>query len=361
MNILHVISTIDVGGIEKFVRELAIEQSYMNNSVKIVCLTTHKNKKYLKYKIEQFKYENIEILFLDKNNISRFKFYNKLRNIIKNIDPEVINTHNEEVSFHVINSLIGLKYRIFQVIHSRICNYPFLQKYYISRFIEKTIVISNETKKNFLSSKIKENKLNLINNGIKIDDFAFQSRICNKDVKKIVCIGRLSKEKNQIILIEAYKIIIEKLREFEKKIPVLEIIGSGDDFDILNNKINSLELNKYIFLKGEKQNIPEILRDADIYVLPSLTEGYSISLIEAKASFIPIIASDVGGNREIVKNNFDGILFENNNIIDLCEKLFDLINNFELRDNFIINSKKRIEEFDIKICALKYNNLYNKY
>jgi teichuronic acid biosynthesis glycosyltransferase TuaC len=102
-------------------------------------------------------------------------------------------------------------------------------------------------------------------------------------------------------------------------------------------------------------------QDADIFVLTSLSEGMPSVILEAMGCGLPIVASDVGGNNEIVQEGKNGFLIKDDDVITLAEKLTTLINNPALRKEMGLSSRERSLEFDWKNIMNRYNELITTY
>ena len=139
------------------------------------------------------------------------------------------------------------------------------------------------------------------------------------------------------------------------------IIGKGEEEDELRLRISRQNLCHCIELRGwcSDEQLPYFYNAADIFVLPSTMEGHSVALLEAMASGLPIIASDIEGNRESIEDGDNGLLFESNNEKILAEKLMKLLNDDKLRD---IIAKKNLnafsERFSMNAHIEKYNKIY---
>ncbi len=120
---------------------------------------------------------------------------------------------------------------------------------------------------------------------------------------KIGFIGRLSDEKSVDKLLEAMKIVVSKKPEAR-----LFIVGTGPLEATLKEYSKSLGLEKYVEFTGYKSNVFEALRELDIFVLSSRTEGAPIVILEAMAMGLPVVATSVGGNPEMVEDEKTGIL-----------------------------------------------------
>src|SRR5699024_8251275 len=127
----------------------------------------------------------------------------------------------------------------------------------------------------------------------------------------------------------------------------------------------SLNINNNVKFLGIREDISELLAKSDIYVMSSAWEGLSISLIEALASGIPIVATDAGSNNEIIENGVNGVIVPIKDSEALANSLYEVIINPKLRRKFTYNYRYRIKKFDIEKCALNHLDMYkeviNKY
>jgi glycosyltransferase involved in cell wall biosynthesis len=130
----------------------------------------------------------------------------------------------------------------------------------------------------------------------------------------------------------------------EKSTLHLYIIGEGVEQDGLKSKIQKLKLEQKITLLGllDHKSISEWMKAADIFILPSRNEGTPNSLLEAMASGLPVIASQVGGIPELIHENIEGLLFESNSKDDLKDKLKILIKDNQLQEFLGTNAQKKI-------------------
>ena len=161
----------------------------------------------------------------------------------------------------------------------------------------------------------------------------------------IIMVGRLTKQKNFEIFIKAseqlYKNNLLKYNTY--------IFGSGEDKDKLQELIKLHNLEKKIFLMGNKKNIHKYFSMSKAFVLTSLWEDPGFVLIEAALNNVPIISSDCkSGPKEIIIDNNGGFLFQNNNIEDLKKKLIEFINTDtnEMKKK-ILTSKRNIRKYSL--------------
>ncbi len=171
-------------------------------------------------------------------------------------------------------------------------------------------------------------------------------------------IGRLNWAKGYDLLIKALSKIKEEHPNFS-----LKIAGDGPYRNMLEGMIDRYCLRKNIFILGELHynDIPKFLLSIDLYIQPSISEGSPITLKEAMASSLPILASTAGGIPEIIEHNKTGILFESGNTVELEKGLKKIINmDNSLRTEMGLRARKNsLKNFDIKKTAQTLNNIYN--
>lgn len=200
------------------------------------------------------------------------------------------------------------------------------------------IVFQTEEEKEYFSIKIQKKSTVILN---PIDDLFYEAER-NQKVQNIIAVGRLEKQKNHKLLIEAYMRIREKFPDDK-----LYIYGCGDLEQELEQIIDENGLEKDVFLKGRVSNIVEKMKSAKLFVLSSDYEGLPNALMEAMAVGTPAISTDCsgGGPRMLISNEKEGKLVECNNVDQLAEALEECLSNQETLKRYSINSKKRAEEF----------------
>jgi len=174
----------------------------------------------------------------------------------------------------------------------------------------------------------------------------------------ITLIGNFSYDKGQHILIEALSIL-------EKKGYRFSAIFAGrntDTFQIKEMFFSKISKNKGIFL-GLRNDVDKILNITDISINAAIKgEALSGSIRESLAMGVPSIASNIGGNSEIIKNGENGFLFTPGNFIELSQKIEKILNDKELREKFLENAIKTIDEnFTIDTMAQKTFEIYMKF
>ena len=170
---------------------------------------------------------------------------------------------------------------------------------------------------------------------------------------RIISVGTLYWIKNQLMTIR----VVSALHESGYKVE-LTLLGDGEDREKIQNTIKENKADSYIFTPGSKKNVEDYLRQADLYVSASKTEGLPLSILEAMACGLPVVATDAGGTRDIVKDGINGFLIEVDNEVGMKEALQQLINNKLLRKTFSVKSREIAEQWSAEKCTQGYEILY---
>lgn len=170
----------------------------------------------------------------------------------------------------------------------------------------------------------------IINNGI--DQQKFNPERILKNIREelhisatdvvVVFIARFIHQKQPLVLIRAFAKALQQL-------PILKLllVGDGDQKEEALQLVRTLGIEQQVIFQQFRQDVPDLLAAADIYVLPSLWEGLPIALLEAMAMGKAIIATNADGTREVIQNNINGILLLPENVEDkLAAAIIDLAN-----------------------------------
>jgi glycosyltransferase involved in cell wall biosynthesis len=215
------------------------------------------------------------------------------------------------------------------------------------------VIVLSDSWKDYFSKYLPQEKTIVLNNPCPIADISYNTR--NNPKTKILFTGRLSKAKGIYDLIEAVGLLTDG--SFQ-----LEAYGDGE-LEKVCDFINKRNLGERVLINNWKpyDQILEIYRGADIFVLPSYTEGMPMSILEAMGSGLPIISTNVGGIPEAVINNENGFLINPGDIAALTEKLDTLIRDKALREEMGRKSLGYIKtRFSIETIGEKLEKIYEE-
>lgn len=166
--------------------------------------------------------------------------------------------------------------------------------------------------------------------------------------KRIVTMGRLSVEKNQKLLIDAFAQIADKYPEYK-----LEIYGAGPQHNELQCRIEELRLENRAFLMGRKDNVQQYISDAEIFVLPSNSEGMPNALLESMALGLACISTDcpIGGSAVIIDNEKNGLLVPMNDVEQMAMSIERLIVDTDFASRLRAEAVRVLDDFNAEnVC-----------
>lgn len=264
------------------------------------------------------------------NNIKTFvKTIYKIRNYVKKEKIKTIHCNGTPANIIGIILKNTMRIKFISTIHSDNAYefsgkkkdiYLFVEKL-TSKYADYIVTVSKDLEKKLKVRHTKyEDRIVTIYNGIELCNG--QSKITNliNKEKKFLFVGRLTEIKNIPYLLES----LSKLKKSGKNF-LCDIIGEGELESELKKMISDLELDNHVNLLGYKDNVENYMNNSDALIMTSKMEGIPLVILEAFASKLPVISSDVGGIKEMLVNNKNGILYNLNNKHALSEILSSII------------------------------------
>ena len=354
--IIHVISKMELAGAQILIENLSNYQ--ISNGYEVIIVSLYNLKSPITERLDE---KGIKIYYLDKKKGFDFKIMFRLYKIFRLEKPDVVNTHLAVMKYVIpIATLVKTKVKVHTVhnIAEKECSkfHRKLAKIFFNYFNVIPVGISPRVKESIISEYgMKKEFIPLIYNGIDLEKCIkkFNYEFDNKEII-LLHVGRFSKQKNHEALIKSFKIINEKYKNSK-----LWLIGEGELENSIKKMVNELNIEKSVFFLGRQSNVYDFLNKADIFLLPSIYEGMPMVLIEAMATGLPIIASNVGGIPDMIKNNESGLLI-NGTIDDIAKNTIKLIEDITLRKKIGENAYRAAAQFSVSRMGNKYSLLYKK-
>lgn len=331
MKILYLTTHLNVGGITSYLLSLAKGMKKRGHSVYIAAAGGELAHSFTKEGIPYISLPiKTKLEVHPKILISLFK----LLRYIKEQDVEIIhsNTRVTQVLGCLIQRFCGRP-------HISTCHGFFKPKF--SRKIfpcwgDKVIAISQEVKEHLHKDLgVSEEKIRVVYNGIDLEKFQIPNPKSQLEIKKkfglgegpvIGIIARLSDVKGHAYLIQGMPVVLGKVPQAQ-----LLIIGEGREEPKLKDLSAKLGIEKNVFFLPSAYNTAEALEAMDLFVMPSLKEGLGLGLMEAMASGLAVIGSEVGGIKSLIKDGYNGLLVEPKDSSVLSSAILKLLKDQSLR------------------------------
>jgi sugar transferase (PEP-CTERM/EpsH1 system associated) len=359
--VFHLIYRFDVGGLESVLANLINTLPTENFKHVIVSLTNSSVQ--MKSRIHV---ENVEFIDLHKQSGNDPKIHFTLWKLFRQYHPQILHSYNiAALEYQFIAFLAGVPSRIHAEHGRDIFDLDGSNKKYqifrrvLNPFIHYWIPVSQELASWLKQTvKIPEAKIKLIYNGIDLNLYKPVVR-AQKVVFTVGTVGRAVPVKNQLMLIQAVELLLKQHPHLQNKLRLI-IVGDGELLPKLHAYIDENQLQDNIELLGERNDIYDILKTLDLFVLPSLAEGIALTLLEAMASGLPIIATNVGGNPELIESGVNGQLIPSENTKALADSILYYVNNFPCCEKQGIASRKKVETyFNLQAMTKNYFDIYD--
>ena len=318
--------------------------------------------------IERCKKLQIPFTFVKKKPGKHVFFFLRIFSQINRNDTDIIFLHGSMLilpaifvkilSFRKIKILV----RETQAIHLKSKREKLALK--LAMLLADNIIFLSEEYKNEIQASFKNNfrtnKVSVIPNGIDLDVFFPKIYRTTEHIFTIGMQSRIVPIKDHKTLIEAFALV---LKQHPTKQLYLKIAGDGESIDELIHLVDSYALNSNILFLGmlPESSLPNFLNDLDIYVHASFGETMSTSIMQAMACGKAIIASDVPGINNMIKNNETGILVPVLNIIMLANAILQLIEDEILKEKLEMQARSYAQKhFSNKIMLEKYSFIFQK-
>jgi len=354
--IVHIIYSFETGGLEKGIATLVTSASPEFEHV-IFCLTTSG-------KSESLLPPNTQIIELYKPPGNSPFFLLKLSRVLKNLRPDIVHTRNWSGMDGIIAArMAGIRAVVHgehgwgmedpQGLHQK----RVLIRRFLSRWVSEYTCVSKQIE-NWLCNDVRVGKpVSQIYNGVDSEKYCpgnGRDRIRSElglaaDIPLVGVVGRLDPIKDHPTLFRAFEAVRTVLPEAR-----LLVVGDGPE----RKRLESRAGDGVIFL-GNRSDVPEILRALDLFVLPSLNEGISNTILEAMATGIPVVATRMGGNPELVEDNHTGILVRPSDPSALSNAILHYLENPDLIRRHGEAGRVRVNKsFSIPSMVRSYEAVY---
>ncbi len=362
LRILHLVTSLTVGGAEQIVLSLADKVDRQRFETH-VCSLSVVSQNALQPAFEQL---HIPLLTLKSRRFYDPSTFRTVYDYVRQHRIDVIHTHltNADIMGRLIGRWLGIP------VVSTFQNVPYnhtrqrWDRYWLERLTARylathLVAVSDSVRAQYVAEwHIPAPRLSVIYNTVRMEPFLAvppgvpASRPYPGPV--ITNVARLSPQKAQHLLLEAAQIVVAKHPTAR-----FLIVGKGHLEAALRQQVQALGLSQHVVLTGMRHDIPAILGQSDIFVLSSKWEGFPLSAVEAMAAARPVVVTDVGGNRELVEPGQSGLIVPPDDVHALADGLLALLSNEPMRGALGAAARQRVQRlFSIERFIQQYETLY---
>jgi len=349
IRLAHVTLSLDTGGLEKLLVEFARHADRDRFDLHFVCLGFRGA---LADAIEACGWP---VTTLDQPSGLRPSLVVRLARLLRRRRIDVVHSHDERPLFYAAMAAPLVRARLVHTQHHG--KLESLSRKHIAllrfqaRIADRFVCVSRDSARYFVELGLPAPRVSTLWNGIDLERFPYRG---GNPTGPAVLVARLNYIKDIPSLLRATAQVIETCPDFR-----LEIAGAGPCQDDLERLTAALKLTGQVSFLGEVSDVPALLARARLFVLPSLSEGISLTLLEAMASGLPIVATRVGGNPEVVVSGKTGLLVPVQNPSALAEALLQVWQDPARAQDMGQAGRRRVEEcFNIRTMLARYEAIY---
>ena len=367
MNIMQVIGGAEKGGSRNHLITLSKELLKKGINVEIVCFTDD-------IIAQSARENNIPVTVFSMKSIFDIRTIRLLNQHIKKRNPQILHTHGFRANFiGRLAVVFGNGLPVITTVHSSMY-YDYsnkLKKIFYHRiekltrsFTYKFIAVSEALKKELEKDGISSNKIKVVYNGLS-SDFPLNKEVTpflrkelgiDEETPILISVGRLESVKNYQMLLQAFSTLKQDKISFHGV-----IVGDGSLLSELKELATSLDIDDSVHFLGFRNDIYELLTEADLFLLTSIMEGFGVVLLEAMAAHTPVVVTQAGGMQEIVKLANNGYDVPVDDIVQFVARIEAIIAQPELKEKLAENGYKALQHyFTTEQFASKTLELYNQ-
>lgn len=354
IRVVHLVSTLNIGGLEKVVYDLVRCANLEAFDVRVVCVGEVGA---LGPDFERLGIP-VEGLHLIGKGTLRTGWH--LAKRLKELRVDVLHTHNPTP--HAVGAIGRKLAQVPVLVHTKHGqNYPGnWQKVLVNRvaswFTDRVIPVSHNAAA--ISEKVERvsaHKISVIHNGIDVEEFV-PVDFAELNPLHAIHVARFSRPKDFATLLKATKLVVGQEPLFE-----LKLVGDGPERRAVEQLCDELDVQKNVKILGFRSDVQALLRQSGLAILSTLREGLSITLLEAMASGLPVVATNVGGNPEVVNDGETGLLVPPKSPEAMAAAMLKIIQTPGLAHSMGRAGRRRVEtEFNLRTVVMKYESLYRE-
>lgn len=364
LDIAHVVENLERGGLERMVIDLAIAQRAAGHRPRVACLFAPGAL------ADELRGQGVEVFACHKAAGLDLGAVRRLRAWLQAVPDAVVHTHNANAHYHSVAASLGMPVsRLLNTRHGMGAVQPRSRGEWLYRRsmwrTDVVVAVCEAARARFADQGVRPRaRLLAVPNGIRVETFAAanaERRAALRNVlglapgtRIIGTVGRLNPVKDQATLLQAFARVHAEAAD-----TALVLVGDGALHAELQAQAGASGAGEAVHFLGDRGDVRQLLQGFDVFALSSRSEGYSMALLEACASGLPIVATDVGGNREIVADERNGLIVPAADATALASALLGLLRDPARAQRLGTAGRDwALREASVQAMAARYETLY---
>lgn len=360
INLLHVVLEMGIGGLQRLITDTTLAMDRDRFNIEVVCLDE------LGCFAEVLQAEGVKVSLLRRHDRHLAFYPFRLARFMRQRNSHVVHMHPGSFIFGILAAQLARVPVTIYTEHGRgVPEHPLrtLEDRVSGIFVDRIIAVSKELEL-YLADAIKlpARKICTVINGIRTVEFAHRPKNpkllaefgISPDTRVLGTVARLDPIKDQMTMLRAFQAVRERIPNVR-----LLMIGDGPARPELEAYAVASGIEKSVTITGQRNDVPALINLFDVFLLTSLREGTSISLLEAMSSGVAPIVTNVGGNPAIVNDGIDGLLVEPRNPNALAEAIIALLLDDNRRQSIASAAAAKIQaHYSIEHMVRQYVAIY---
>jgi len=377
LKIVHIVTRLDKGGLADTVLYLAKGLVQIGYHITVIAGNTADPHPSLDLFLKE-KYFPLYFIKDLQRNINPMKDLIVLWKLIKllgKLKPDIVHTHSSKSG--LLGRMAAAYWNIPIIIHSPHGHifYGYFNRFisrifitierWLAKFTTQIITLTLKGKQDHLKYKVgRASQFSIVPCGINFLTFGDykksqnfrQNSLCMNGERLVGWVGRLVPIKGCDVFLKSCK---ELINLNQHRIKVI-VVGDGEIRGELENLAQQLGINDHISFLGNRTDVAAIMKSLDIFVLSSYNEGFGRVLVEAMHCGVPIVATNVGGVPELIKNGFNGYLIPGGESQAMTQAIFNLLSNEQIAQRFSVNGRQIADQFSFENMIRQTDQVYRR-
>lgn len=361
MKIMYLLFSFTVGGTERLVANICNEMQKRNNEIHLYIVNDLVDDALI-YSLDKQVKVCLQKRKIGSGNLASTSI--RIAEYVRNNDIEVIHCNSfDSPELVLISKIIKPRVKVYYTVHgmNQYKNLSTIRKVYRNIVCERIIGISECVKRDLLINGSSKKKTVLVYNGIVIKEDKSAYTLRERTKITIGCVARFMPSiKGQDVLVKAARFLRDKIDEDFKVVFAGGVADNQkDEYNKIIQYVEDNKLSDVISFIGVVDDVPKFMQSIDICVVPSRSEGFGLTLIEAMSMGVPCISSDIDGLSELIRLIGIGDLFETGNSEALADVIVDNIKNLDEKKKRASMIKDKIKDtFSIKKMCDSLEKVY---